>query len=260
MRGRSRIFAAVAVFAGLLTASYSIAQSVDQNSQVQSQGQGSGLNQPAPQGEENDSTLELAPQPGAQRPKTEEIPSDRNFNPGADTSSLERNYKPDTENGESTRVRPHGKPYLGIEVQWATECFKGGEEYGLKITKVDANSPAAVAGLHGETEIGAGGAAAVTLGGMIPFLTPVLGHFLNQPGAPGNDGDLIIAVNDERVRSKLDLEDQLNQLKPGDTMYLTVLRPTGDGGHKTLKMAVRLGQWGQPLAKADPSASGNAPQ
>jgi len=255
-----RILAALAVFAGLLTASYSIAQSVDQNSQVQSQGQGPALNQPAPQGEENDSTLELAPQPGAQRPKAEEIPSNRNFNPGSDTSSLERNYNPDSENGESTGLHRHEKPYLGVEVKFAEECFKGGEEYGLEVTKVDANSPAAVAGLHGATEIGAGAAAATTIAGIIPFVTPLIGHYLEQPGAPGHDGDLIIAVNDQRVRSQLDLQDQLNQLKPGDTMYLTVLRPTGDGGHKTLKIAVRLGQWGQPLANADPSLNSNGPQ
>ena len=256
----TRISAAAAIFAGLMAASVAIAQTFDANSQIQGQGQGSGLNQPAPQGEENDSTLELAPQPGAQQPKAQEIPSDRNFNPGADTSSLERNYKPDTENSDSNDLRPHGKPYLGIEVKYAAECFKGGEEYGLEITKVDANSPAAVAGLHGATEIGAAGAAATTLAGIVPLVTPILGHFLDKPGAPGHDGDLIIAVNDERVRSQLDLEDQLKQLKPGDTMYLTVLRPTGNGDHKTLKIAVRVGQWGQPIAQADPSLSRTPPQ
>ncbi|HTR63364.1 MAG TPA: PDZ domain-containing protein [Candidatus Binataceae bacterium] len=257
---RWRIFAGLAVFAGLMTASYSIAQSVDQNSQIQSQGPGSALNQPAPQGEENDSTLELAPQPGAQRPKAEEIPSDRNFNPGADTSSLERNYKPDTENGESSRARPHGKPYLGIEVQYAEECFKGGEEYGLKVTKVDPNSPAEVAGLHAAHEPSAAGAAATTIAGIFPLVTPLIGHFAEKTHSFGNDGDLIIAVDDERIRNEDDFKYKLAQIKPGDTMYLTVLRPTSNGDHQTLKIAVRAGQWGQPIAKADPSANGDAPQ
>ena len=69
---RRIIFAAIVFSAALLIASYSGAQSLNSHSQVQSPEQGQELNQPAPQGEENDSTLELAPQPGAQKPKVEE--------------------------------------------------------------------------------------------------------------------------------------------------------------------------------------------
>jgi hypothetical protein len=253
-------FAAIAFSAALLTASSSGAQSINSNSQVQSQGRGSELSQPAPQGEENDSTLELAPQPGVQRPGAEEIPGARSFHPDSDTSSVNRNFNPDTENSDSSRLSRHGRPYLGVEVQWAAECFKGAEEYGLKVTKVDPQSPASVAGLQAGHEISAAGAAAVTLTGLIPLATPLLGHFLNQPGAPGNDGDLIIAVDDQRIRNQQDLDDKMAQLKPGDTLYLTVIRPNGDGSHKTLKIAVRVGEWGQPVANADPASSGTGPQ
>jgi hypothetical protein len=257
---RLTIFAAIAFSAALLTAFSSGAQDINSNSQFQSEGQGPGLNQPAPQGEENDSTLELAPQPGAQKPRVEEIPASRSFHPDSDTTSLDRNFNPDTENGDSSRFSRHGRPYLGVEVQWASECFKGAEEYGLKVTKVDPQSPASVAGLQAGHEITPAGAAAITLTGLIPLATPLLGHFLNQPGAPGNDGDLIIAVDDQRIRNQQDLDDKMAQLKPGDTLYLTVVRPSGDGSHKTLKIAVRVGEWGQPVAKADSASNGTAPQ
>ena len=254
------IFAAIVFSAALLTASYSGAQSVNSNSQGQSPEQGQQLNQPAPQREENDSTLELAPQPGAQKPRVEEIPASRSFHPDSNTSSLNRNFNSDTENGDSSRLSRHGRPYLGVEVQWASACFKGAEEYGLKVTKVDPQSPASVAGLQAGREITPAGAAAITLTGLIPLATPLLGHFLNQPGAPGNDGDLIIAVDDQRIRNQQDLDDKMAQLKPGDTLYLTVIRPNGDGSHKTLKIAVRVGEWGQPVANADPASNRAAPQ
>jgi hypothetical protein len=257
---RPIIFAAIVLAAALLTAPYSGAQSVNSNPQVQSPEQGQELNRPAPQGEESDSTLELAPQPGAQKPRVEEIPGSRGFHPDSDTSSLNRNFNTDTENGDSSRRSRHGRPYLGVEVQWASECFKGAEEYGLKVTKVDPQSPASVAGLQAGSEITPAGAAAVTLTGLIPLATPLLGHFLNKPGAPGNDGDLIIAVDDQRIRNQQDLDDKMAQLKPGDTLYLTVIRPNGDGSHKTLKIAVRVGEWGQPVANADPASNRAAPQ
>jgi hypothetical protein len=258
---RLSIFAAMVFFAALLTASSSRAQSVTPSSQVQSPPPpGPELNQPAPQGEENDSTLELAPQPGPQKPGVEEIPAPRSYHPDSDTSSLKRKFNPDTENSDSSRFSHHGRPYLGVEVQWASECFKGAEEYGLKVTKVDPQSPAAVAGLQAGHEISPAGAAAITLTGLIPLATPLLGHFLNQPGAVGNDGDLIIAVDDQRIRNQQDLDDKMAQLKPGDTLYLTVIRPNGDGSHKTLKIAVRVGEWGQPVANADPASNRAAPQ
>jgi hypothetical protein len=250
MKTRS-IFTVIAFVAGLWGLSHAIAQNVESNSQVQSQGSAPALNQAAPQGEENDSTLELAPQAGAMKPKVQEIPEERRFNPDSDTSSLQPNYKPDIENGDSTESLRRPLPYVGVEVQWATECFKGGEEYGLKVTKVDPNSPAAAAGLQAGHDVTAAGAAAATLAGIIPMVSPIVGHFAEKSGSFGNDGDLIVAVDDERIRNQSDFQSKLAQLKPGSTMYLTVIRPTGDGNHKTLKLAVRVGQPNQPVARAD---------
>jgi S1-C subfamily serine protease len=77
---------------------------------------------------------------------------------------------------------------------------------------------------------------------------------LAPTGAVGTGGDLIVAVDDKRVRDQGDLEAALSRLKPGDTMYLTVIRPEGNS-HKTMKIAVHLGAVGEPLANAGPSGS-----
>ncbi len=72
----------------------------------------------------------------------------------------------------------------------------------------------------------------------------------------GQDGDLIIAVDDQRVRDQSDLEAAMARLKPGDTMYLTVIRPNGSTSrrpHKTIKIAVRVGAVGEPIANAAPA-------
>jgi len=71
----------------------------------------------------------------------------------------------------------------------------------------------------------------------------------------GQNGDLIVAVDDKRVRDQSDLESAMSRLKPGDTMYLTVIRPNGTderGPHATLKIAVRVGAVGEPIANAAP--------
>ena len=68
----------------------------------------------------------------------------------------------------------------------------------------------------------------------------------------GHGGDLIVAVDDRRVRDQSDLESAMSRLKPGDTMYLTVIRPEGNS-HKTIKIAVRVGAVGEPIANAAPT-------
>ena len=118
----------------------------------------------AGQGGSDDTTLEIAPQPGlaAPKPAIKEIPSDRNFNPGEDTSSIDPNFRPGTENGTGDLDsnsdgngngrqynRPHARPYLGITVQYVTKCYHGGEEHGLEVLTIDPNSPASQGGSAG---------------------------------------------------------------------------------------------------------------
>ncbi|MGA8644073.1 MAG: PDZ domain-containing protein [Candidatus Binatus sp.] len=245
-----------------------------QNQNSQSGSQGAGDSAPhgiTGQGGSDDTTLEIAPQPGlaAPKPTTQEIPSDRNFNPGEDTSSIDPNFRPGTgngtgdldsnQNGEGNhygyRNQPHARPYLGITVQYVSKCYNGGEEHGLEVLTVDPNSPAAQAGLQPRSGMTAIGAAVTTLTGILPGGSILSSKALATSGAMGQGGDLIVAVDDKRVRDQSDLENAMSQLKPGDTMYLTVIRPNGTDEHTphaTLKIAVKVGAVGEPMANAAP--------
>jgi hypothetical protein len=228
------------------------------------------------QGGGDDTTLEIAPQPGlaAPKPAVKEIPGDRNFNPGEDTSSIDPNFRPGTENGtgdsgsnlnpngngNGDSNQPHARPYLGITVQYVTKCYQGGEEHGLEVLTIDPNSPASQAGLHGQSGMTAIGAALTTLLSPLPGGSIVATKALGGTGAVGQEGDLIIAVDGNRVRDQSDLETAMEHLKPGDTMYLTVIRPDGAGdhvSHKTLQIAVKVGAAGEPIANAAPAGAGS---
>ncbi len=237
-------------------------------------GQPTTTNGVAGQGGSDDTTLEIAPQPGlvAPKPAVKEIPSDRSFNPGEENSSIDSNFRPGTENGtgdidgsrsgygNSESNRPHARPYLGMTVEYTTTCYGGKEEHGLEVMTIDANSPAAEAGLQARSGMTAVGAALSTLSGIIPGGAILATKALGTTGAVGQGGDLIVAVDDQRVRDQGDLENAMARLKPGDTMYLTVLRPDGAGDHvpvKSMKIAVRVGAVGEPMANAAP-AVGNS--
>lgn len=264
---------------GLATAAlFTLSQFAIAQSQNQQSGPSSGQESVSPgmagQGGSDDATLEIAPQPGlaARKPTVKEIPSDRNFNPGESDTSVDSNFRPGTENGtgdigsglgrqgnDDYNNRPHARPYLGITVAYRSMCFNGGEEHGLEVLTIDPNSPAAQAGLHAKSGVSAVGAAVTTLSSFLPGGSILANKALESSGAVGQDGDLIVAVDDKRVRDQSDLESAMSRLKPGDTMYLTVIRPNGTderGPHATLKIAVRVGAVGEPIANAAPG--GNA--
>src|SRR5258708_36145811 len=77
-----------------------LAVAQNQGSQNSSQGAGDSVTHGiAGQGGSDDATLEIATQPGlvVPKPAVKEIPSDRNFNPDEDTSSIHPNFRPSTE-------------------------------------------------------------------------------------------------------------------------------------------------------------------
>jgi S1-C subfamily serine protease len=128
------------------------------------------------------------------------------------------------------------------------------EEHGLEVVSLDPNSPAAQAGLKSSTGMTAAGAAGSTASSMLGPLNLLVMPLLAKGGALGQGGDLIVAVDDRRVRSQGDLDDAMAHLKPGDTMYLTVIRPVGNA-HKTMKIAVKVGAVGEPIANAAPPST-----
>ncbi len=231
---------------------FAIAQA--QNAQTGSQGGGNSANPGITGQGGSDATLEIAPQPGlaAPKPGVQEIPGGRNFNPGENSTSIEPNFRPKTENGNGDSNRPHPPPYLGITVQYTTQCYLGKEEHGLEVLTIDPNSPAAQAGLQARSGMSAIGAAVSTLTGILPGGSILANKALGSSGAMGHGGDLIVAVDDRRVRDQSDLESAMARLKPGDTMYLTVIRPDGNS-HKTIKIAVKVGAVGEPIANGAPT-------
>jgi S1-C subfamily serine protease len=188
---------------------------------------------PAEQPADSAPTLEIAPQPADNPPARTEVPDAREFRKSQDVASRERNTL--RENSD----RDHN-PYLGISVEYSTHCYAGAEEHGFEVMNVYPGSPAARAGIHARTSstpMGDLGALGSILFLPVSVITMPL---LRRSGALGMDGDLIVAVDDQRVRSKGELVTMLHHLKPGDTTYITVIRPIPGGSHKTMRIALHI--------------------
>ncbi len=193
----------------------------------------------------DDATLEISPQTGIKPPVggSDEIPSNREFRPGDDTASINRDFRPhDNLNPNRGGHVGNSTSCLGIHVKYTNYCFKGAEEHGLEVITIDKNSPAEHASLKATGDKGGMIAAAETASA---FLGPlqILTNGLLEKAAQGDRGDLIVAVDDQRVRSQVDFDDAMTKARPGDTMYLTVVRPLPGGDHKTMKIAVTVGKW-----------------
>ena len=115
----------------------------------------------------------------------------------------------------------------GMQLREAKRALKSGEEAdGLLITKVEKGSPAAAAGLrpYNHTVHDALAGAAVA-GSMVPFgqaailLIPVLDMY-----QVGESYDMIIGVDGSRVTNFLDFQDRMQDLQPGEIVYLSVVR------------------------------------
>jgi PDZ domain len=197
----------------------------------------------------DDSTLEIAPegQPQAESPGTP--------TPGesAQVGALNSGGGLGLNLGAAPSRQPP-RPYLGVTVRYAAAPELGAKRHALEIVSVDPGSPAEKAGLRGAvgaTAAGAVGRGASEILGPLKSLTMPL---LKQSGSLGESGDLIVAVDSEPVRSPDDLAKKLAQLKPGDRLYLTVVRALDDGGHHTVRVALTLGGAGRYVT-AGPSGT-----
>jgi hypothetical protein len=133
------------------------------------------------------------------------------------------------------------RPYLGISVLYTVSTRAGQQVSGLEVMDVDADSPASRAGLKSRTPMTTIGASGATAGELLGPLDAALRPLLVKSGQLGQDGDLIVAIDDHRVTSDSDLPDHLSRLHPGDIIYLTVLRQQRDGSYKAVKLPVTLG-------------------
>jgi hypothetical protein len=220
---------ASAVFSGALAS----ADSASPSGSFASQATGGGDTPRLPAGQPTDSaTLEIAPQPSTLEPapRADELQHQPAPREGEDIATLNKNWHPqDPRDHDDGRV-----PYLGIELESTTECYFGMEEHGFEVVRVYPGSPAEHAGLHartGSTPLGDFESLAI-------FTIPML----RRSGALGMDGDLIIAVDDRRVRTEHEVAAALDRLRPGDTTYITVIRPVVGGGHRTMRVALHVDQ------------------
>jgi hypothetical protein len=191
----------------------------------------------------SDRALEIVPRSGAPTPAAEETPE-------SDEGAQEQENEPEpsavpTGGPPSSMLggNPYrSSPYLGISVQRIeTHATPGHDVRGLEIVAVDPGSPAEQAGLRGRAGMTKLGATGATAGALMPPLDLVVMPLLNKSGQLGQTGDLIVALDDRRVTSEADLQTALQDSKPGDTIYFTVVRLERSGARTTLKIPVKLG-------------------
>jgi hypothetical protein len=208
-----------------------------------------GVSAPMGAGEDkNGGVLEIAPQgaPAPAQPKPPAATAAPEPQKGDDQGSgdgtnndveLYRTYT-DTENAMGV----HGPlPYLGISVKSMTIAEPDGtQQRALEVLSVDKGSPAEMAGIKGSGAATTLGASSLTASAMLGPAQELLAPLLKKTGQLGHQGDLIVAVDDDRVETEQDLAGELAKLKPGDTLWLTVLRESAKGKAKAYKVPIRV--------------------
>ncbi len=128
---------------------------------------------------------------------------------------------------------------IGIQLREARRTLKSGEEAdGLLITQVVKGSPAATAGLHAYARgVHDALTGAMIVAGLV-FPPAILGVPLLDYTQVGESYDMIIGVDGSRVTNFLDFQDQMRNLKPGEIVYLSVVR---DGHRRQFKVDVPIG-------------------
>jgi len=190
-----------------------------------------------------DQTLVIPPtappptQPNAEAPRAPEQNAPDQSAPESDIGSDNAPLPADLPAPENNGPRP----YLGISVLYAVSTRGGQQVSGLEVMDVDADSPASRAGLRSRTPMSTIGASGATMGELLGPLDAAMRPLLAKSGQLGEDGDLIVAIDDHRVTSDADLPDHLARLHPGDIIYLTVLRQQRGGSYKAVKLPVTLG-------------------
>jgi PDZ domain len=192
--------------------------------------------------------LEIAPQgtpvparpqpPAATAAPAPQSGDDQGSSDGANNDvELYKTYT-DTENAMGV----HGPlPYLGISVHTMTIAEPDGtQQRALEVLSVDKGSPAAAAGIKGSRGATGLGASTLTASAMLGPAQELLAPLLKKTGQLGAQGDLIVAVDDDRVETDQDLAGELAKLKPGDTLWLTVLRESAKGKAKAYKVPIRV--------------------
>ena len=148
------------------------------------------------------------------------------------------------------------RPYLGLSAQYIISHDTPWKPVqGLEVVSVDRGSPAAKAGLKGRSQMTSMGETGATASTLMPPLNLIVMPLLKKSGSLGQSGDLIVAIDDKRVETPSALQDELEGLKPGDTIYLTVTRTGANGKSETVKLPVKLAASQQAAADAPGSGA-----
>jgi len=114
---------------------------------------------------------------------------------------------------------------LGVELREDHTSLRSGETIsGLAVISVAEGSPAARAGLHpysGATHAVLEGA---TMAATLVFPPAIVALTIIDQTHVGESYDLIIGVDGTRVCDLLQFEDQTRGLRPGETVYLNIVR------------------------------------
>jgi S1-C subfamily serine protease len=113
------------------------------------------------------------------------------------------------------RVR---RAYLGVQTVpvsgWLAQALDLPVQEGLLVEQTTKGSPAAVSGLHGGDRVASAGMRRIVIG-----------------------GDVIVALDGQKVTNQFDMNVLLNRKRPGETVSVTVYR-----GAKKMDVAVKLGE------------------
>jgi len=110
------------------------------------------------------------------------------------------------------------RAYLGVQTVavagWLAEALDLPVQDGLLVEQSTPGSPAAAAGIHGGDRVAQAGMRRIMIG-----------------------GDVIVAVDGQKVSNKFDMDVVLNRKRPGDSVTVTIYR-----GAKKVDIPVKLGE------------------
>lgn len=114
---------------------------------------------------------------------------------------------------------------IGVEIR-EDHCklANGKRAEGLAIVRVRGGSPAAKAGLRAYRGTGRNVLEGFSVLAALVFPPAILATAMLDSTHVGESYDLIIGVDGERVSNMLEFEDQMRNVKPGDTVYLGLIR------------------------------------
>jgi C-terminal processing protease CtpA/Prc len=114
---------------------------------------------------------------------------------------------------------------IGLELREDSRKLDTGEQAdGLLIMKVHRASPAAQAGLRSYSTVGHSLLEGAAIAAAMFFPPAVLAIAAFDQTHVGESYDMIIGVDGKRVTNYLDFEDEMRDVKPGDVVYLSVVR------------------------------------